>query len=100
MADAPDPTLKLFEFRDGIVSGITGPEDAEDFAADYQGLRHFAEKISSALELGDAWMGGFREADFTHLWSCTADGKSGAGAMLAAHAPLFELLQHVATDEA
>lgn len=100
MADSPDPTLKLFEFRDGIVTGDTGADDAENFAADYQGLRHFAEKISSALDLGDAWMGGFRETDFTHLWEASVDGKSGAGAMIDGHAPLFELLQHVSPDEA
>ena len=100
MADAPDPSLKLFEFRDGTVSGHSGPDDAEDFAADYQGLRHFAEKIASALDLGDVWMGGFREADFTHLWSCSVDGKSGAGAIVATYAPLFELLQHVSPEEA
>ena len=100
MADASDLTLKLFEFRAGIVSGDTGPDDAENFAADYQGLRHFADKVASALDLGAVWMGGFREADFTHLWSCSSDFQTGAGAMIEAHAPLFELLQHVSPEEA
>lgn len=99
MADAPDPSLKLFEFRDGIVTGHTGPEDAENFAADYQGLRHFADKISAALDLGDVWMGGFRESDYTHLWATGTDSKAGSGAIIAARAPLFELLQHVSSEE-
>ncbi len=100
MADAPEIILKLFEFSNGTVSGETGPEDAENFAADFQGLRHFAEKISEALDLGDAWMGGFREADFTHFWASSADGLSGQGSMINCHAPLFELLQNVSPEEA
>jgi hypothetical protein len=98
MATAPDPTLKMFEFHDGTVSGDTSPEDAENFARDFQGLRHFAQKMGNALDLGDVWMGGYREADFTHLWSCSLDGKSGQGAVIARHAPLFELLQNISDD--
>jgi hypothetical protein len=99
MPPPPDTSLKLFEFAQGTVTGDTTPEDAENFARDFQGLRHFAQKMGSALDLGDVWMGGFREADFTHLWSCSLDGKSGHGAMIAKHAPMFELLQNVSDDD-
>ena len=98
MANEPDTSLKLFEFRDGPVSGNTTPEDAENFARDFQGLRHFAQKMGDAMDLGDVWMGGFRESDFTHLWSCSMDGKSGQGAMIGKQAPMFELLQNVSDD--
>lgn len=99
MDQEPIPALKLFEFRDGSVTGQTSPEDAENFSRDFQGLRHFAQKMGDVLDLGDVWMGSFREADFTLLWSCSLDGQSGQGAMIEKHAPMFELLQNV-TDEA
>ena len=54
--------------------------------------------MGEALDLGDLWLGGFREADFTHLWSCSLDGQSGRGAMITKHAPMFELLQNVSDD--
>ena len=93
-----DPTLKQFEFRDGTVTGDTSQEDAKNFAADFQGLRHFGSKIGQALDLGNVWLGAYREADFTHLWTCSVDGQSGSGGMIASHAPLFELFQHVSTE--
>ncbi len=93
------PALKLFEFANGAITGQTDAADAEHFAADFQGLRHFAEKAGAALELGPLWMAGMREVDYTVLWSCSTDGESGQGAMIESSAPLFELLQNVASDE-
>ena len=99
MPDVPTPSLKLFEFRSGSIIGQTDAVDAEHFAADFQGLRHFAQKAGDALDLGPAWMAGLREADYAVLWSCSLDGESGQGAMINARAPLFELLQNVEDDE-
>jgi hypothetical protein len=99
MATTEESTLKVFEFKDGTVTGVTGASDVKDFAADFQGLRHFADKIGEALELSPVWLGGMREADFTHLWNCTPDGNSGKGAIIASAAPFFELLQHISTEE-
>lgn len=94
----PNPTLKTFEFTNGSIIGHDDAVEAQHFAADFQGLRHFANKISDSMDLGEVWMGGFREKDFTLLWSCAVDGLSGQGAMIDKSAPLFELLQNVATD--
>ena len=96
--EAPAPTLKLFDFANGSIIGHDDPVEAEHFAADFQGLRHFAHKIADSMDLGEVWMGGFREKDFTLLWSSAVDGVSGKGAMIDKNAPLFELLQNVATD--
>ncbi len=96
--DETAPALKLFEFANGTIIGHDDPTEAEHFAADFQGLRHFANKIGETMELGDVWMGGFREKDFTLLWSCAVDGMSGQGAMIDKSAPLFELLQNVSAD--
>src|SRR6478736_2548401 len=44
--------LRLFDIRNGLVISETGQKDADDFAADFQGLRHFADRIGGSLELG------------------------------------------------
>ncbi len=96
---APAAELKLFQLRDGNVVGDTSMEDAKHFAADFQGLRHFGQKIGEALDLGAPWMGAFREADFTHLWAYEGLGISasdpGNGAVIDRHVPLMELLESV-----
>jgi hypothetical protein len=95
---APDPELQIFDFANGTIIGHDDAVEAEHFAADFQGLRHFANKIADTMDLGEVWMGGFREKDFTLMWSCAIDGLSGQGAMIDSSAPLFELLQHVSPD--
>lgn len=104
-SELPGPAaaeLKRFEIRDGNVVGDTSEEDALHFAADFQGLRHFGQKIGEALDLGDPWLGAFREADFTHLWAYTGNATSatdpGNGVVIPRHAPLVELLEDVFED--
>ena len=96
---APSAELKRFQICDGNIVGDTSEEDATHFAADFQGLRHFGQKIGEALDLGAPWMGAFREEDFTHLWAYEGLGLSandpGNGAVIARHAPLMELLENV-----
>ena len=100
-SDSPAPAaeLKRFELRDGNVLGDTSEEDVTNFAADFQGLRHFGQKVGEALDLGMPWLGAFREADFTHLWAYAGNhslpSDPGNGAMIARRAPLVELLEEV-----
>lgn len=103
-ADSPGPAadLKKFELKDGNVVGDTSEEDAKNFAADFQGLRHFGRKIGEALDLGVPWLGAFREADFTHLWAYEGEAASpsdpGKGVMVAKHAALVGLLEEIFED--
>lgn len=103
-ADSPPPAaeLKLFQLRDGNVVGDTSEEDAKNFAADFQGLRHFGQKIGEALDLGTPWLGAFRETDLTHLWAFEGLGITandpGNGAVIARHVPLMELLESVSAE--
>ena len=100
-SESPGPSveLKRFEIRDGNVSGDTSEEDVKHFAADFQGLRHFGQKIGESLDLGTPWLGAFREADFTHLWAYAGNHSlptdPGNGAMIARHSALVELLEEV-----
>ena len=94
--------LLRFEFRDGNVLGDTSEADAQHFAADFQGLRHFGQKIGEALDLGAPWLGAFRETDFTHLWAYDGDATTptdpGKGVTIARHAPLVGLLEDLFED--
>lgn len=96
-ADSDD--LKRFELRDGNVLGDTNEEDVRNFAADFQGLRHFGQKIGEALDLGSPWLGAFRETDYTHLWAfpgnSTLPTDPGNGAVVSRHVPLVGLLEEV-----
>jgi hypothetical protein len=92
---------KLFVIHDGAVSGNTSQDDANAFAADYQGLRHFSNRVGEALNLGTGWLGAFREADFSHLWVVPgADTDLAKGVMLERRAILSEMLEVATTREA
>lgn len=102
MSDSHPPSsaeVIFFQIENGSVSGDATQEETEAFAADLQGLRHFASRLGFALDLGDAWHAGFREEDFTHLWACTSEGTSetdpAAGAMAGRHLPYYELIEHL-----
>lgn len=86
-----------FEIAEGKVAGDGTQEQTENFAADLQGLRHFGRRIGAALDLGEPWHGGFREDDFTHLWSCTTertgDTDPAQGAMIEERVPYYELIE-------
>jgi hypothetical protein len=91
----------LFVVQNGAVSGNSSQEDANAFAADYQGLRHFCNRVGDALELGEGWLAGFRETDFSHLWTAPTAGVDLAkGVMLEQHAPYAEMLEFATTQEA
>jgi hypothetical protein len=94
-----DTTPKFFKIQGSSVAGDSGQEDANHFAADFQGLRHFGQKIAEALDLEGPWHGAFREADFSHFWATeTNAGESGVGVMAAKRIPLVELFDLVTQD--
>jgi hypothetical protein len=93
------PELIHFTVEGGAVSGEATQEQTEGFAADLQGLRHFARRLGMALDLGEPWHGAYREVDFTHLWACTSketDDKAPAqGATIGTEASYFEVISHL-----
>jgi hypothetical protein len=96
-SDAP----KFFHVQSGEVIGTTGQEDANAFAADFQGLRHFGNRIGEALDLGAPWLGAFQETDFTHLWAIPVAAEDVAqGAMVGRRTLLAELLEFTTTASA
>ena len=96
---APDTMPKFFQIQGSAVVGDSGQEDANHFAADFQGLRHFGQKIAEALDLKGPWHAAFREEDFSHFWATeTNEGISGAGVMVAKRTPLVELFDLVAHE--
>lgn len=102
---APPPLpLQLFTLKDGLVASDSGQEAVNNYAADFQGLRHFGLKIGECLELGAPWMGTLQEDDFTlnfaYFDSGTDPQDPGAGAHIGERMPLFELLTRVNSMEA
>ncbi|MFO1486619.1 MAG: hypothetical protein U1F71_24880 [Verrucomicrobiaceae bacterium] len=97
--DAPPIPLQLFTLKDGLVSSDSGQEAVNNFAADFQGLRHFGQRIGECLELGAPWMGSLQEDDFTLNYAYFDAGTDpqdpGAGALIGERMPLFELLTRV-----
>lgn len=100
---APLP-LQLFNLKDGLVASDSGQEAVNNFAADFQGLRHFGQKIGDCLELGSPWMGTLQEEDFTlnfaYFDAGTEAEDPGAGALIGERIPMFELLNRVNSMEA
>src|SRR5881409_1979032 len=62
------PNLRLFQIQNGLVISETGQQDADDFAADFQGLRHFADRVGATLELGTSLYASLHEPDFTFMF--------------------------------
>ena len=91
--------LETFDLRDGLVSSALEQSSVDAFAADFQALRHFGEKLGNALDLNAPWMGSLQEADYSLAYSTaekTAENTSqGKGARVGQRAPLFELLSHI-----
>ncbi len=101
MPDSPDldTSPKFFKIQGSSVVGDSGQEDTNHFAADFQGLRHFGQKIAEALDLEGPWHAAFREQDFSHFWATeTHEGNSGAGVMVAKRIALIELFDLVTHD--
>jgi hypothetical protein len=80
------PDLRLFDIRNGLVISETGQKDADDFAADFQGLRHFADRIGAGLDLGTSLYASLHEPDFTFMYLLPPDSgaqpSSASGAMI------------------
>ena len=92
-----DPTaLRLFEIQNGLVISETGQQDADDFAADFQGLRHFAEKIGQTLEIGNCQYASTHEAGLTFMYllppNAGGQPSRATGAMIGANVSNNELL--------
>jgi len=95
--------LQLFTLKDGHVASDSGQEAVNNYAADFQGLRHFGLKIGECLELGPPWCGTLQEEDFTLNFAYFDAGTDaqdpGAGALIGERIPLFELLTRVNSME-
>lgn len=88
--------------RSGRIESDAGQTAVDNFAADFQGLRHFGAKIGSVLELGEPWMGAFRETDDTLMFlypsvGVTADDP-GTGGMIKSRVPLFEMVETLSQE--
>jgi len=96
--------LQLFTLKDGLVASDSGQEAVNNYAADFQGLRHFGQKIGECLDLGAPWAGTLQEEDFTLNFAYFDAGTDaqdpGAGALVGERIPLFELLSRVNSMEA
>lgn len=101
MSDAPStqPVLQTFSMRGGLIESDAGQTAVDDFAADFQGLRHFGTRVGESLELGSPMIGCFREPDFTLMFACeegsdpgSADGAGARISQRLALAPLLDLL--------
>ena len=96
MTTHPSIPLRIFEIQNGLVIGETGQQDADDFAADFQGLRHFAEKIGQTLELGSSFYASLHEPDFTFMYLLPPNSgeqpSKATGAMISAGVSNYELL--------
>lgn len=94
----PTPALRLFDIKNGLVISETGQQDADDFAADFQGLRHFADRIGAGLELGGSLYASLHEPDFTFMYMLPMDNgplsqsNNATGAMIEASVSNNEML--------
>ena len=97
MDDPPaSAELRIFDIQNGLVIGETGQKDADDFAADFQGLRHFADRVGAGLDLGNSLYASLHEPDFTFMYLLPPDSGAqpshASGAMIAGGVSNNELL--------
>ena len=73
--NSPDASTspRFFNIQNGLVISETGQQDADDFAADFQGLRHFADRIGGGLDLGGSLYASLHEPDFTFMYLLPED---------------------------
>lgn len=90
------PNLRLFNIQSGLVISETGQQDADDFAADFQGLRHFADRIGAGLDLGGSVYASLHEPDFTFMYMLSPESggqtNNASGAMIDGNVSNNELL--------
>lgn len=96
--------LETFDLKNGQVESDLSQSSVDAFAADFQALRHFAEKFGNALDLANPWMGALQEADYCVAYSSPekelAGFPHGKGARVGQRALLFELLTLITEQEA
>lgn len=107
IANASTPTalpLETFDLKNGLVESDLSQASVDAFAADFQALRHFAEKFGRALDLDNPWMGALQEPDYCVAYSSPEKELSGSphgkGARVGQRALLFELLTLITEQEA
>ena len=94
--------LQLFLMKEGRIESEAPQEAVDHFAADFHALRHFGAKIGETLDLGEPWMGGVREPDYTLMFAYPTGGTgvqdAGKGGRAAARVPLFEMLETIVNE--
>lgn len=97
------PLLETFDLRGGTIESDLPQDSVDAFAADFQGLRHFGEKLGGALDLGTPWMGALQEENYCVAYSSPernlAGTLHGKGARVCQRALLFELLTLITTED-
>ncbi len=96
--DIPHIPLQRFLVRDGQVESDAPQEVVDNYAADFQGLRHFGQKIGDVLDLGMPWAASLREEQFT-LNFTQLESDLGAGALIGRRDSLAGLLTEVTQEE-
>lgn len=88
--------VELYDLRDGMIESEQDQASVDAFAADFQALCHFGEKIGSAFNLGSSWMGAVQESGMTVAYCVPegdlVEGKPGRGGRSLHRALLFEML--------
>lgn len=91
--------FRRFKVSQGQAHSQTGQQDADDFAADFQGLRHFSEKIGEALNLGSCSYAALREPSFSMIFAITNERGDVDGGMIDANLSHHELVQYLTQVE-
>ena len=102
-ADTPQHIpLETYDLKEGLVSSDLGQASVDAFAADFQALRHFGEKLGNALDMSNPWMGALQESGYSVAYSTPEKALDtlplGKGARVGQRALLFELLTLI-TDQ-
>lgn len=96
MSVNPPPTQALFTLKDGVVESAADQSMVDAFAADFQGLRHFGNKMGEALDMGEPWTGTLQESDMTVIFLYEGEGTgpkdAGTGVLLGRQSLLLEAL--------
>ena len=87
--------FRLFKVQNGIVISESGQQDADDFAADFQGLRHFADRVGGALELGGSVYAALHEPAFSFMFRLPNGAGETSGTMIARNVSNNELIASI-----
>jgi len=94
--DQASTSLRVFDIQNGLVISESGQQDADDFAADFQGLRHFSDRVGHVLDLGTSLYASVHEPQFTFMYllpdNASAQPSRATGAMIGSSVANTELL--------